>query len=110
MTRVYQGTMDHVRHMAALKAIVAEERAKETPDQSVINQAVFNLIRQDVMPAMEEQLRAEAEKQQPDKAVVNALTQQLRDLHSNLAGFAKVLPADVVAQLLAVEPVAEPTE
>jgi hypothetical protein len=67
--------------------------------------ALYNLVKLEVIPAMERDLAAEHAKPRPDRAAIAALTEEIQSIHS-----ARVIPDHIRQQLLAsvTEPVSEP--
>jgi hypothetical protein len=69
------------RHIEAIRANLAAELEKPEPDERTVNMALGNLVRIEVIPALEAQLRTEAEGPQPDVARVAALVEEIQRLH-----------------------------
>jgi hypothetical protein len=107
MSRFYQGSLDHLRQLDQLKAALAAELAKPTEqqDDKAVNIILNSLARLEVIPRMEADLAAEHQKPNPDRAAIEALRQEISELHRG------ELPDHIRAQLVAsvAEPVVEVT-
>jgi hypothetical protein len=91
--------------IAALRTALAGELAKSEPDQLVVNDALRGLFRWEYMPGLEAKLEAMYKATQPDRVAIEALTSEIRDLHS---GHISDHVRDALLASVA-EPVAEPT-
>jgi hypothetical protein len=69
------------RLISEVRATLAAELAKPEPDERVVNSALGNLVKLEVLPALEVLLAAEHAKPQLDREAIVALTDEIQRLH-----------------------------
>jgi hypothetical protein len=69
------------RLISEIRATLAAELAKPEPGERVVNSALGNLVKLEVIPALELKLAAEHAKPLLDVAALTALTDEIQRLH-----------------------------